>query len=287
MLFRSGYGDITDWASQGTFTTLCPAQSIPLTEGFEATTFPECWTRKMTATGDWGTSTPTSTLTPYRYTSTKHDGTGAMSISGYYYNGTSFTSPRVTCATVASPEVLVADIAPIEIEFWAYCSNKNYILNVGVMTDPNDEVTFQELAAVKVAATSTWEKFIVPLSNATAGKFVAFRVDGANIVTTSTYSVTATFYVDDITIRTQPTCPTPQLFERLNYTTNSLEVKWASYNATSWQMKVSTTPMTDMTLNGDVFNGTVNSNTYTLTNLTANTKYYIYVRANCNDGETS
>ena len=108
-------------------------------------------------------------------------------------------------------------------------------------------------------------------------------VDGGDIAgtTTSTYQQTSIFYIDDVLIEEQPACPSPKIIVASNVTTNGCDLTWASYNATSWEMKISKNAMTDMTANANVFNGTVNSNPYALTGLSPNMTYFIYLRSNC------
>ena len=68
---------------------------------------------------------------------------------------------------------------------------------------------------------------------------------------------------------------------------DSLVMNWTSSNATSWDVKVSTVAMTDMTQNGNVQNITVTSNPAVISGLTPLTSYYIYIRSNCGVGDVS
>ena len=62
----------------------------------------------------------------------------------------------------------------------------------------------------------------------------------------------------------------------------SATIAWVRrYIETSYNVKVSTTAMSDMTATADVFDGVVNDTAVALTGLTANTQYYIYVQSAC------
>ncbi|MBO4875011.1 MAG: choice-of-anchor J domain-containing protein [Bacteroidales bacterium] len=56
---------------------------------------------------------------------------------------------------------------------------------------------------------------------------------------------------------------------------------WHRYLETSYNVKVSTTTMTDMTATADVYDGVVNDTTIALTGLAENTQYYMYVQSAC------
>jgi len=56
---------------------------------------------------------------------------------------------------------------------------------------------------------------------------------------------------------------------------------WHRYLETSYNVKISTTAMTDMTATANTFDGVVNDTTITLTGLAENTLYYVYVQSAC------
>ena len=88
-------------------------------------------------------------------------------------------------------------------------------------------------------------------------------------------------YVENTTI----SCATPTNLQASNITTSTADLSWSSIGEeTAWQIAYST----QSSFNPD--NATpinVTARTYTLTDLTDDTDYYVYVRSNCGDGAYS
>ena len=103
-----------------------------------------------------------------------------------------------------------------------------------------------------------------------------------------TYTVTAedeSYQEWTVTINNDPdACVNPMESSIVTYDleATSATIAWVRrYLETSYNVKVSTTAMTDMTATADVFDGVVNDTAVALTGLTANTQYYIYVQSAC------
>ena len=82
-----------------------------------------------------------------------------------------------------------------------------------------------------------------------------------------------------------PTCPKPKNLAANAVTANSATLGWTNGGEeTAWQMVISQDP----DFNPDNYNPiSVTSNPFTLTELTAETTYYAYVRADCGGGDVS
>ena len=92
--------------------------------------------------------------------------------------------------------------------------------------------------------------------------------------------------VDNISI-TQITCPVVSDLEASNITTASAEITWTERGtATAWDVVLSATALTDEQLAAATPEA-VDAASYQATGLTANTPYYIYVRAHCSDVDQS
>ncbi len=112
-----------------------------------------------------------------------------------------------------------------------------------------------------------------------------------NFATPVTYTVTAEDESTQqwtVTIINDPNAcvnPLPATFVVSDLTSSTATVAWERrYTETSYNVKVSTTAISvsDIaTTDGDVYNGVVNDTTITLTGLTENTMYYVYVQSAC------
>ena len=88
-------------------------------------------------------------------------------------------------------------------------------------------------------------------------------------------------------VDTIPSCPKPSLLRTQAIGSDNIVIKWMSANATSWDVMVSQTAITNWSdVNSNSFI-TLNSNPGTINNLLPNTEYYIYVKSKCSGNETS
>ncbi|MCQ2348850.1 MAG: choice-of-anchor J domain-containing protein [Paludibacteraceae bacterium] len=274
-----GNGDESQWSAAGQFKTLCAPVSLPYNQGFETTgDFATCWSKYFEAQGDWTTTASASTYAPQTST-TKKTGTysGRLYAYYYYYAGSSAVQRRWIKSWMASPEINTTDITNKQVTFWMYGSTATSTLHVGLMSDPGDASTFEELASITPAAASTWEEFIIPFSNVvnTAARFVAFYADGMD-AQASSY-----IYIDDVVIDEIPLCPKASVVQASNVTDNSARITWLG-SAPSWNLKVSTTPLTDpATGTADFLTTTTTGSPFNLTGLSSKVTYYVYVQADC------
>lgn len=271
-----GEGDDSSWSPAGSFTTGCAPIALPYTEDIEASgSFLSCWTRQFEANGDWGTTTPAAATYLPGTNATRHAGSLSARLYAYYAEGA--LEPRTTRAYIATQEINTTDIRLEQVTFWGYSSTVVGKLHVGVMTDPSDFSTFEEMAVVSVAAANTWAEYTVPFNAATnpQAKYICFVADGNDGNAQPFY-----FYVDDVLVETAPPCPKASMLRADVVTDTHARISWMG-NATAWDVKASTTSIDPDQATGDVFNGTVNVNSVTLNNLTTKTSYYVYVRANC------
>ncbi len=246
------------WCDAITFTTECEAIDLSLqdySENFDSYTagtgvLPVCWNRI-----NEGTS---YTTYPYIY------GYNAHSTSNCLYFYTYGTSGSDQYAILPAMENMEGK----QITLWAKGYNVGNTFKIGMMTDPADATTFEEIA--EQTLTTSYEEYSFILGR---GNYVAIMME------TPTSSVTKGVYIDDITIADVPACAKPSDLTFVSATTTSATIGWTiGGNENAWQIAYSTDPAFDP---DEVTPVDVTSNPGTIDGLTAATTYYAYVRANC------
>lgn len=275
-------GSMTEWSTAGTFTTGCSPVSIPYNEGFESTgIFNTCWTNTFVTYGDWTGQSPTASTYAPKYNTTSGNrtaGSRSMQLYGFRYNtGGVF---RYTQAWAVSPELSTTDITSLQARFALKAGTANTYVHVGVMTDPNDYSTFEELAVLRNTNTS-FTNVTIPLSGVEAVAphyYLAFYVDG------SEHTASFYYYVDALVVEDAPACPQAQVLATRRVEDNKAVITWLG-KAPSWNVKVSTTALTDPATDvADVATAVTSGSPYTVNGLTPSTLYYVYVQPNCTDG---
>ena len=247
--------DLSD-AATTTFKTECAAISVaetPYTTSFEddatgSGSVPACWTR------------PGTSSYPYVYNYSYYAKTGSNSLY-WSYN----TNP------VALPE-FVEDVKDLQVSFFARNGYSAYDMQVGVMTDPTDAETFEQVATVSLTTSYPEEAYVVRFkSYAGEGQYIAMRP------TTS-----SSYYVDDVTVELAPTCFEPENVVASNITTSSATITWEDESeSTAWTLEYKKASETEYT----AIEG-LTEKTYNLPSLDVNTIYNVRVTGNCVGGET-
>ena len=238
-----------------TFKTECAAISVaetPYTTSFEddatgSGTVPACWTKVS------GSSYP------YVYNYSYYAKTGSNSL--YWYN----TNP------VALPE-FVEDVKDLQVSFFARNGYSAYDMQVGVMTDPTDAETFEQVATVSLTTSYPEEAYVVRFKSYTgAGQYIALRP-----------ATSSSYYVDDVTVELAPTCFEPENVVASNITTSSATITWEDESeSTAWTLEYKKANETEYT----AIEG-LTEKTYNLPSLDVNTIYNVRVTGNCVGGET-
>ncbi|MBR4564274.1 MAG: fibronectin type III domain-containing protein [Paludibacteraceae bacterium] len=250
-------------ATSISFKTPCAEiSSLPWSCDFESPTvsygtyiIPDCWGK--IASGNY----------PYVYNYSYYSHGGNQSL--YFYGGNS--SP---IAIILPP--FAEQTSKLQVSFWYNnTSTSSYYGNaqIGYMTDPSDISTFTALKTLDKVSSYTQVKDFA-LTGAPDNSYIAIRLTGG------TYD--GYLYVDDISVDLVPSCMAPSAPIASSITSNEAQLAWTANNGeTAWKLQYST--------DGETWSAeqAINTNPYTLPNLTPNTLYYVRVKAVCSGSDES
>ncbi len=227
--------EISDWLS---FTTEClPANPLPFVEDFESADYttgsskyfiPFCWSAPLYSYTYSGGGESSTSYYPYITTTYAHNGTRSFCLSS---NSSATNQNEVW---VALP-IMDAQINALQVEFFArgYSASQNSMLQVGVMSDPNDISTFVVVDSVNVVGSTLWKGAIVKFDKYTGeGKYIAFKRnyerDGKS----------CSYYLDDITVDNIRDCEKLFSLSTSEPTTNGAKFTWDKTNADKYEVLV-------------------------------------------------
>jgi len=270
------------WIGPITFNTLCAPFTAPYTENFDSTSWVTganqtpgqidgCWQRSDTVEYFWKAGPPTN-----HSNNTGPSGDHTSGSGGYIFTeaNTGFGGGSTLTNSITSPLVDVTSLTTPELSFWYHMYgsliNKLEVYVRGAGGNWTLEHTIS--GAQQSNATAAWEEAIVDISNYANDtiqvKFTAYRYQG--------FSNQVDISVDDVDIHEAPTCPKPSNLAASNVTSNSVQLDWTTGGATNWLVKYAA---------GSIVSA--GSNPFTLTGLSPNTTYDIYVRDSCGTGSVS
>ena len=197
-----------------------------------------------------------------------------------YINSTNFSAPGslyfyTNSSATAVTEKFNMEVSTLRLDFILKGSNAACGFEVGVMTDPAVFTSFTPVDTVFIPQAEQWKEYVVYLNRYNGlGQHIAFRVGG--FVSTS-----RNFFMDNLVISKAGNCLIPDRMKVLNATRDEITVQWRSIgNETVWELAYGA-PGFNPNSEGTIL--TANTNPFTISSLTANTVYEIYVRAKCDD----
>ncbi len=274
----------------GTGQTICgtlTSDDLPYTEDFEAygtgSTQPinACWTK----------GTNYSTAYPYPYSTAAVNG-----VRGLYFYGTRSSSATGTSyySWAALPPIDdELDMSDLMVNFMmkrysTTTSAYHSMVAVGVAdsvtnlsnADALDSlVTWIDTVDITAEAASSIHSAEVSFGGYTGnGKYVVFYAIRPDAASATQYNQ---FYLDDITLRTIPNCFWPSEVVLNSVTNEGATITWTpdprTSSPSSWEVEYGEEGFEPGTGN----TASVTDTTITLTDLTPNTAYDVYIRANC------
>ncbi len=263
------------WKGPYNFNTLCAPFTIPYSQNFDISFLgsstnnnaPHCWSYYET-----------SGSTGYGYVSASAANVVSAPNAYYLYRATATTGHVM----LISPETTALSSGTNRVRFSARATAANKILEVGTMTDPADPATFTVLQTITLTTTHT--EYIVNFPAGTA-TYLAFN----NATTGSTSSI----YIDDIFVEPMPSCHPPESPAFGTITSDTVAMNWSvpafGNPASSYTVYYSTTNTApDATTVLDATNSvTATGTSGTITGLTPNTEYFVWVRSSCTGSDVS
>ena len=265
-------GDFSAWVST-TFTTLCDVVTAPYSQDFEnGGAIPDCMI--MSGDEDWIFSTTGGHVG-------NAGSTGNSSASGGYFAYVDDSGDHVLGTTLETPLVDVS-AATTPMLYFYLLSNNEGATNVSFSVDVYDGAAWNVGVFTSNTNTSDWEEITIDLSSLTISgpikaRFIVDEDNGDDF-----YDDVA---IDDVRIMDMPTCSAPTGLDLdAVTTTTTATISWtAGGTETAWEYVVEAYGSDEPSTGGTA----TTSNPLTLSGLTANTLYDVYVRADCGAGDFS
>ncbi|WP_438961302.1 choice-of-anchor J domain-containing protein [Nonlabens sp.] len=253
-----GTGGFSPWSAAGTFCTACVAFNVPFQEGFNATSSSEqCWT-VLDANGDgdqWNTD--------YAFNPFEGDQVAAISTD---FNGGADDDYLI------SPQINLTGGQRLKYQYRVQSANEPNNMEVLLSTTGANAADFTNtLLPVTLLSNVTYVEQIIDLSAYTGPVYIAFRIPPSS---TDGWRM----YIDDVVIEDQPACPDPLMVNIDSFTSAEATVSWTDEPlATTVNIEYGPcgfTPGAGTSVVGS-------SNPFTITGLTDNTCYDVYVTFDC------
>ncbi len=256
---------------------VCQPTNVSIYEDFDnysgiffTKALPDCWSKIVSGSAD---AYITNSSPPAAYSAPNR-----LNMSG----GTAATPIYVVMPTLSNLQVGVTPTH--RLRFKAYASVANTTLDVGYMTDRNNEATFVLIEGITLTSIATSAQFVVSPKDIPANATnLVFKNRGNN-----TTGASLTIYIDDVVWEPVPACTDISSLEGKGFTHNSVNLSWKKGGSeTNWEYaygSVSALNPNEQTIS-DV-TATVNGTTVTTTisGLSSATSYKIWVRAKCTNG---
>ena len=243
------------------FTTACGELSLPYVQNFDSTepfTIPNCWGR----------------INPYA----GHPQVNA----GYAHSANNslkfMCNPNGNAPVYAVLPEFGSDLSELQINFWTRRESANSgTLSVGYVTDPASAATFVPLMSVSSTQIGDDDyhnylvKFDSVVTDDTLHYYITFKYQQSD----SWY-----WFVDDIQVTVIPPCLEPGSLTAANITSSSVDLSWTDV-ANSYSVFYRAEGDSAYT---ELFGVTLTNGVYTLSGLSAGTRYEWYVASICDDG---
>lgn len=207
---------------------------------------------------------------------------GTNALYMYVYRSSSSTIQDMY-AYIATPPIdtNLLPLRTLQVSFKMLRPTTSYMheLAFGVMTDSADITTFDTIDLIRSTTSGIWTTYTYNMSNYRGeGRFFAFKT---SVYHGQYYTYP---YIDDIVIENITTCTKPTDLQIIStYDPDDVQFSWKSWpaQASSWDISYGPTGFSPY-IEGIKITG-VTDTVYSLSGLSADTTYDIYVRSQCNN----
>ena len=266
----------------------CVNQTLTLTQGFNATTIPTCWTQQTVV----GSSSLTYVASSSNPTTAPQEGSNYV-----YWNSFSITAGNET--RLVSAPITTTGTSSVDVQFyWRNDNNTSY--NTGAYLNEGVQVQYSTDGSTWTNAGSLFPRHDASLTAGTAAwklKTLTLPAGAGNV---STLYVGFKFRSDNgdncamdaVTILATPSCVAPTGVTSSAVAATSATISWtASTSAPSagYKYEIRTSGAAGSGATGLATSGTTAAGVVTtnLSGLTASTLYSVYVSSDCGSGSTS
>jgi hypothetical protein len=274
-----GTDGVSSWSASSTFLTPCDSFPVPFLEAFSTGTIPSCWATTSSNTvpnGLW----KFAGAVDYDNGNTRPDGTFA------WVDGSDPST--ISDVTLLSPNINLAGLTVPELVFDYFSNNEQTYPNNIFKVDVFNGTTWTNVYTNNTSS-PTWRTINISLA-AYTGTTIKLRF----VVDKTAAPVGWAFYndilLDNVIVQETPACPPPTGVSASTASLTGGNVTWtapSSAPANGYEYYYSTTntaPTAATPALGTVAAGVTNA---TITGLTTNTTYYVWVRSACNATTTS
>ena len=241
-----GSEDVSDWSSEGEFTTPCGVSAMPFGENFSSSSvLPDCWERSATGTYSWS---------PY-----------SEYVSGEGYNYYIRLRGSSSSYTLSTPSINLSEDAVLKFNWKNGSSTK---INANVYISTNGGATKTLLPNDLSTKVTSWTSKTIDLSDYTGETVILYFVSSTGN-STSSYA-----YLDDVQVIAKPcealAAPTaaPTIDGgTISWTGNAKALRYQAVGASTWNTVA------------------VTGTSYLLTGLEASTSYNVQVQVECAAGD--
>lgn len=249
------------WIGPKTFTTTCVTVSA-FQENFDTTaegSLPTCWTSVVSGTIGFGSGV-------YIYPYGGYSGSNSMQLN----NGNSDSNATIL---LVSPSLSTLTTGSHRLKFYANANTVGQIVEIGTINNPNASGYFSSYETVTL--TGNYQEYTVDFSDYLGtDTFVAIKHPSSDIYTS--------IFLDDVRWELTPLCSDVSNVSASGVTTTAATISWQPNGSdTVWDLVYGPDSVTDPTTLTPITPSITTLAETTLTNLTENTSYKIWVRSVC------